>query len=64
MRSGYVSPNYSLLLSAGNYGGYWSGRADSSNSAYVLYFYLSRVYPSNFTDRYDGFSVRCVAGWE
>ena len=64
MRSGYVDPDRSLLNIAGVSGHYWSGRAYSSNSAYELYFYSSRVYPSNNGSRYRGFSVRCVAGWE
>ena len=63
VRSGYVGPG-SSLGGAGNDGYYWSGRADSSSYAYILYFGSSRVRPSNFSYRYYGYSVRCVAGWE
>ena len=63
MRSGYVSPGSSLYNAGGN-GYYWSGRANSSNSAYYLSFSSSSVSPSNYGSRYYGRSVRCVAGWE
>ena len=50
------------LLSRGSSGLYWSSRAYSySSSAYYLFFYSSRVTPSNYYDRFGGFSVRCVA---
>ena len=64
MRSGYVNPYSSRLYGAGYYGYYWSGRANSSNFAYTLYFRSSSVNPSTLSDRYPGQSVRCVAGWE
>ena len=64
VRSGYVDPYYSYLGVAGDYGRYWSGRADSSSSAYFLNFGPSGVYPSDSGYRYRGRSVRCVAGWE
>lgn len=64
VRSGDVGPNRSRPHRAGYDGGYWSGRALSSNNAYALYFYSSGVNPSNGDYRYLGFSVRCVAGWE
>ena len=63
MRSGYVDPGNGLY-GAGYGGRYWSGRADSSSSAYALNFFSSYVYPSNGYYRYYGSSVRCVAGWE
>ena len=63
MRSGFVDPGDSLD-SAGYNGYYWSGRAYSSSNTYVLYFYSSYVGPSNSYYRYNGLSVRCVAGWE
>ena len=63
MRSGYVRPGYGLSR-AGNLGYYWSGRALSSSRAYYLYFDSSIVDPSNDYGRYNGLSVRCVAGWE
>ncbi len=64
VRSGYVSPSSSRLNYAGNEGDYWSGRANSSSYAYEFYFYSSRVLPSSVNNRYSGFSVRCVTGWE
>ena len=63
VRSGYVTPgNY--LVYAGRGGYYWSGRARSSGGAYFLYFTSSSVLPYYGSNRYDGYSVRCVAGWE
>ena len=58
--SGYV---YSGSLgSAGVEGDYWSSTAYSSTSnAYRLGFYSGGVYPSNVSNRYLGFSVRCLA---
>lgn len=61
VRSGYVYPDASYLGSAGYSGRYWSGRADSSSYAYYLYFYSSSVSPSISYNRYNGYSVRCVA---
>ena len=57
--AGYVRSG-SLDL-AGNYGYYWSSTAFSSNVAYYLGSYSSRVYPSNNANRYSGYSVRCLA---
>ena len=64
MRSGNVDPGDSRLYYAGDYGDYWSGRANSSNSAYELYFGSSDILPSNYVGRYIGYSARCLAGWE
>ena len=64
VRSGYVSSYSSYLYNAGSNGSYWSGRADSSNRAYYLYFDSSSVIPLHITGRHYGYSVRCVAGWE
>ena len=64
VRSGYANPNNSRLNNAGNNGNYWSGRANSSSNAYNLNFNSSNVNPSNNNNRYNGNSVRCVAGWE
>ena len=65
VRSGHVYPRRGCLGSAGYDGDYWSGRANSSDYAYELYFYLSYVSPSSsYTYRYRGQSVRCVANWE
>lgn len=58
-KNGYVVSG--SLKYAGYSGGYWSSTACSSASyAYDLYFYSGRVYPSNFSNRYNGFSVRLV----
>ena len=63
VRGGYVYPGY-ILDYAGGYGGvgyYWSSVGRSSSDAYHLYFGPYGVYPSYLSDRYLGFSVRCVA---
>ena len=44
-----------------SYGDYWSRTARSGNNAYHLYFDSSTVYPALNGNRYNGFSVRCVA---
>ena len=50
------------LRYAGNVGLYWSSTAYSSASyAYSLHFYSGYVDPSNYSSRYAGFSVRCLA---
>lgn len=65
VRSGDVGPNRSRPHRAGYDGGYWSGRANSSNNACELYFSASGVGPSgSYGYRYLGYSVRCVANWE
>ena len=47
---------------AGNYGYYWSATPDSDgSSAYNLSFVSGILYPSNYSGRYVGFSVRCLA---
>lgn len=61
VRSGYVNPNSHYLNRAGYYGYYWSSVAYSSSGAYSLRLYSSGVVPSNYTSRYYGQSVRCVA---
>ena len=40
---------------------YWSRSAYSKGMAYVLYLNSSAVNPQNYTNKYAGFSVRCVA---
>ena len=57
--AGYAQSG-SLSL-AGDTGGYWSSTASASGTAYNLYFYLSRVNPSNYSTRYGGRPVRCLA---
>ena len=60
VRSGYVDPTYYLSL-AGYSGNYWSSVAYSSSGAYYLTFHSSFVNPSDYSSRYSGLSVRCVA---
>ena len=60
VRGGFVDPG-SVLNFAGYGGIYWSSVGYYSNNAYYLDFSPSGVYPSLNGDRYDGFSVRCVA---
>ncbi len=55
---GYVYS--STLNAAGSEGRYWSSTAYSGARAYYLYFTTS-VNPSDNSNRYGGFSVRCVA---
>ncbi len=60
VRGGYVDSG--SLRNAGYYGFYWSSTAYSSTSvAYDLYFGSGGVYPSYNSNRYRGFSVRCLA---
>lgn len=63
VRSGRLYlPNTRPLNNAGQYGVYWSSFAYSnSNNAYYLYFNSSGVNPSNYYDRFYGFSLRCLA---
>ena len=49
------------LRNVGSYGDYWSRTALSSTHAYHPYFNSSNVGPADFSGRYNGFSVRCVA---
>ena len=60
VRSGYVRPT-SYLQDAGLNGSYWSSVANLSSNAYYLYFDSSNVFPSGGSNRYNGYSVRCVA---
>ena len=45
----------------GSDGGYWSKSAGYSYYAHSLVFYSNIVNPSNLNDKYNGFSVRCLA---
>ena len=54
--------NSGSLRYAGSSGSYWSSTAYSStNDAYFLYFNSGYVNPSDYSNRYRGFSVRCLA---
>ena len=44
----------------GSQGYYWSSSYEDSSVAYEVYFISSGVYPSNYFERYHGFSVRLV----
>ncbi len=60
----FVLPGYrfgSSTTSQGTYGRYWSSTAYSSNSAYYLALNSSSVYPANYSNKYYGSTVRCVA---
>ena len=58
-RSGYVDGG--TLYGPDSRGRYWSSTVNSSDSARYLYFNATYVYPENLSNRYAGFSVRCVA---
>ena len=64
--AGFILAGYRYSSSTNNQGTvgyYWSSTASSSNNAYYLYLSssYSDVYPSDYDDKYRGFSVRCVA---
>lgn len=62
MRSGNVNPanTAGTFRNAGNNGNWWSSRAYSSAThAYNLNVY-TEVNPSNNSNRYAGFSLRCL----
>lgn len=58
VRGGLVSSGN--LDGAGSRGRYWSSTAYDGAQAYVLYFDSSRVSPSSNSNRYGGFSIRCL----
>ncbi len=65
VRSGLVNPNVgsSPYRDTGFSGRYWSSTpySSSANYAYNLV-YNTNVYPSgNYGNRYDGYSLRCLA---
>ena len=60
VRGGGVDPG-DTLDSAGGGGIYWSSVGRSSSFAYYLSFTPGNVLPSNYSYRYGGFPVRCVA---
>ena len=62
VRGGGIYPNYTNKFdSAGQGGIYWSSRAGSSTvNAYDLAFGSSNVIPSGVTNRYNGYSLRCL----
>ena len=59
--SGVFSGNwYGGFGNQGSYGYYWSSTAYSSTYAWNLYFGSSFVYPGNYSNKYNGFAIRCV----
>ena len=55
--------NSSSANNRGSNGNYWSSSANNSNNAYNLNFNSSNVNPgTNNNNKYNGNSVRCVAG--
>ncbi|MBR3180001.1 InlB B-repeat-containing protein [Candidatus Saccharibacteria bacterium] len=55
--------NGSSFNTRGSYGYYWSSTVGGSNHSYNLGLASTRVTPgTNGRDKYNGFSVRCVAG--
>ena len=60
VRGGSVYPG-NFLYSAGGDGYYWSSVGRSSSAAYSLNFDSGGLGPSNYTNRYVGLSLRCVA---
>ena len=57
--AGYVDDGSLNGVGFGGY--YWSRTAFSAGGAYALWFGSSYVSPVSYSDRYGGFSVRCVA---
>ena len=64
--SGYVTSGSIYVRGFSGY--YWPRTGYSSNHAYFLGFNKTQsttpqpFYPSNYTEKYDGYSVRCIAG--
>ena len=61
---GFVLSGYrdgSSTYTQGSYGSYWSSTANGSYDAYNLSLYSSNVYPAYGSNKYFGWSVRCVA---
>lgn len=62
-------PNFTLsgnvyngsVANQGSIGYFWSSTVNNANFAYHLYLNSSDVYPAGLSDKYYGFSVRCVA---
>mgnify|MGYP000102321203 CR=1 FL=1 len=58
-RNGYVYSG--SLFNPGTRGSYRSSSVGSPGYHYGLYFYLGYLDPTNYTTRFSGFSVRCLA---
>ena len=63
-RGGNVNMTTGSLRNAGNNGNYWASTAYQSELyAYNLNFNSANVNPSNNNNRWNGFTVRCLAGF-
>ena len=63
-RGGNVNMTTGSLRNAGNNGNYWASTAYPSELyAYNLNFNSTNVNPSNNNNRWNGFTVRCLAGF-
>ena len=58
--SGYV--NNGSPIYQGSNGNFWSSTRNDSSYMYSLTLNTSRIYPANSSNRYYGYSVRCVMG--
>ena len=56
--SGYYGTGGANYLGSG--GLYWSRSASSAQYAYNLYLNTSGVYPADYSNKFNGFAVRCV----
>ena len=61
VRSGNVNIYRGKLNWAGEDGNYWYAEPDGEDFAYNLDFYDEDVYPDDSSNRYDGFSLRCLS---
>ena len=57
--SGYYDSGGANLV--GTFGLYWSRTAYSTGYGYYLRLNSTTVYPQNYSYKYHGFSVRCLA---
>ncbi len=60
VRSGGIDSGTYPFNYAGQWGYYWSSRANSSSTTFYLYFYNSGVDPSGSASRYPGYPLRCL----
>ena len=58
-RAGYVLSDALYYPGSGGY--FWSSTVSSSSFAYVLGFSSTLVNPANYSNRYNGWTVRCLA---
>ena len=58
---GYRWDDENGVAGIGSVGNWWSSTVYSSNNAYLLGVNSSYVYPRGYGNRYNGFTVRCIA---